>query len=107
MRVLALDTTTRAGSVALVDGDAVIDERGGDASRTHAERLPAEILSILAAHHRAIADVDLFAVASGPGSFTGLRIGIATIQGLAFVSGRRIVAVPALDAIAQLASREA
>ena len=106
MRVLALDTTTRAGSVALVDGDSVIDERDGDASRTHAERLPAEILAILAAHDRTIADVDLFAVASGPGSFTGLRIGIATIQGLAFVGGRRIVAVPALDALAQLASRE-
>src|SRR6185295_4419452 len=107
MRVLALDTTTRAGSVAIVDGDRVIDERGGDASRTHAERLPAEILALLAAHHRTIADVDLFAVASGPGSFTGLRIGIATIQGLAFVGGQRIVAVPALEALGQIASLNA
>jgi len=106
MRVLALDTTTRAGSAAMVEDDRVVDERGGDAARTHAERLPAEILALLDAHDRTLADVDLFAVASGPGSFTGLRIGIATIQGLAFVGGTRIVGVPALEALGQLASRD-
>src|SRR5262245_59581439 len=105
MRVLALDTTTRAGSIAIVDGECIVDVRSGDASRTHAERLPAEIIAILAAHARTLADVDLFAVASGPGSFTGLRIGIATIQGLALVGGHAIVAVPALDALGHLASR--
>src|SRR5262249_44418257 len=98
---------TRAGSVAMVDDDRVIDERCGDASRTHAERLPGEIVSILGAHDRTLADVDLFAVASGPGSFTGLRIGIATIQGLALVGRRRIVAVPALEVLGHLASRDA
>src|SRR5256885_1879850 len=74
MRVLALDSTTRAGSVAIVDDDAVVDERAGDATRSHAERLPAEILALADANHTAIPSVDLFAVASGPGSFTGLRI---------------------------------
>ena len=107
MRVLALDTTTRAGSVAIVDDGRVINEREGDAARTHAERLPGEILAVLDACHLALADIDLFAVASGPGSFTGLRIGIATMQGLAFVGGRRIVGVAALDALGQLASRDA
>src|SRR2546428_10507059 len=106
MRVLALDTTTRAGSAAMVEDDRVVDERGGDAARTHAERLPAEILALLDAHDRTLADVDLFAVASGPGSFTGLRIGIATIQGLAFVGGTRIVGVPALGAPRPPASRD-
>jgi tRNA threonylcarbamoyladenosine biosynthesis protein TsaB len=52
-----------------------------------------------------LSEIDLYAVASGPGSFTGLRIGIATIQGLATVHGRRIVAVPALEALAHVASR--
>jgi tRNA threonylcarbamoyladenosine biosynthesis protein TsaB len=104
MKVLALDTTTRAGSVAIVDGDRVIDERGGDASRGHAERLPGEMLAIAAATQTPLASVDLFAVASGPGSFTGLRIGIATVQGVAFVQGRRMVGVSALEALAHCAS---
>jgi len=104
MRVLALDTTTRAGSVALVEDDRIVDERAGDGTRTHAERLPAEITLIAAANRLALSDVDLYGVASGPGSFTGLRIGIATIQGLAFVHGRRVVAIPALEALAQIGS---
>lgn len=104
MRVLALDTTTRAGSAALVEDDRVVDERSGDGSRTHAVRLPGEIVTLAAANQWPLSAIDLFAVASGPGSFTGLRIGIATMQGLAFVHGRRIVAVPALDALAHVAS---
>ena len=102
MKVLALDTTTRAGSVALVEDDRIIAERRGDPTRTHAERLPRDILSLLEAHGTSPAGVDLFAVASGPGSFTGLRVGIATIQGLAFVQRRRVAAVSALEALAQL-----
>ncbi len=104
MRVIALDTTTRAGSVALVEDGRVIDERAGDASRSHAERLPAEIIALADTHRVAWSDVDLYAVASGPGSFTGLRIGIATAQGLAFVHRRRIVGIPALDALAHAAA---
>ena len=106
MRVLALDTTTRAGSAALVDGNRVVDERSGDGARTHALRLPGEIMALAEANQWPIAGIDLYAVASGPGSFTGLRIGIATIQGLAFVHGRRVVGVPALDALAHAASRD-
>jgi tRNA threonylcarbamoyladenosine biosynthesis protein TsaB len=106
MRVLALDTTTRGGSVALVEDDRVVEERAGDASRTHAERLPSEILALADAHAVALADVDLYAVASGPGSFTGLRIGIATIQGLAFVHRRRVAAISALEALAYACDAE-
>ena len=106
MRVLALDTTTRAGSVALVEDDRIVLERDGDPSRTHAERLPREILSLLESAGLGCRDIDVFAVASGPGSFTGLRIGIATMQGLAFVERRPIVPVSALEAHAQIASRE-
>jgi tRNA threonylcarbamoyladenosine biosynthesis protein TsaB len=104
MRVLALDTTTRSGSVAVVERDRVVEERAGDGSRTHALRLPAEVIAVLEAHALTLAEVDLFAVASGPGSFTGLRIGIATIQGLAFVGGKRVVGVSALEALARAAS---
>ena len=105
MRVLALDTTTRAGSVALVDDTLIVEERPGDPSRTHAERLPAELLAVSEAHGVALSSIDIFAVAAGPGSFTGLRIGLATVQGLAFVTGRQIVGISALEALAQVASR--
>jgi tRNA threonylcarbamoyladenosine biosynthesis protein TsaB len=106
MRVLALDTTTRAGSVALIEDDRVIAEHAGDPSRSHAERLPGDLMRLLEEFGLAPSDVDVFAVAAGPGSFTGLRIGIATMQGLAFVCRRSIVAVSVLDALAQQAARE-
>jgi tRNA threonylcarbamoyladenosine biosynthesis protein TsaB len=106
MKVLALDTTTRVGSVALVENDRVIEERHGDGTRSHAERLPHELLAVASANGVPLPAIDLFAVASGPGSFTGLRIGIATMQGLALVARRRIVGVAALDAIAHAASRD-
>ena len=104
MRVLALDTSTRARTVALVEDDRILAERHGDPLRTHAESLPGDILSVLDAAGVGLSSVDVFAVAAGPGSFTGLRIGIATIQGLAFVNRRRIVAVSALEALAQAGS---
>jgi tRNA threonylcarbamoyladenosine biosynthesis protein TsaB len=101
MRVLALDSTTRGGSVAIVEDDRIIVERRGDSARTHAERLPGDILDLGVS----LAAVDLFAVAAGPGSFTGLRIGIATIQGLAFSLGKKVAPVSALDVLGQLGSR--
>jgi tRNA threonylcarbamoyladenosine biosynthesis protein TsaB len=99
--ILALDTTTKAGSCALWRDGALVEQRPGDAARTHAERLPGDLADLLAAHGLTVKDVDLYAVASGPGSFTGLRVGIATIQGLALVHGKKVVAVSALEALAQ------
>lgn len=101
MRVLALDTTSRAGSVAILEDSHLVLERVGDATRSLAERLPFEIVDALASIGKGPSDVDLFAVASGPGSFTGLRIGIATIQGLAFVHRVPIAPVSALLALAE------
>jgi tRNA threonylcarbamoyladenosine biosynthesis protein TsaB len=105
--VIALDTTTRYGSVALVDDERVVDECAGNGEQTDAQRLPGEIVAMVETHGLTLADLDLYAVASGPGSFTGLRIGIATMQGLAAVSGRRIAGIPALDAMAELGSADA
>ena len=70
---------------------------------THGQRLPTEIAEVLAAAGTRIDAVDLFAVAAGPGSFTGLRVGIATIQGIAMGCGKRVVPVSALDALARSA----
>jgi tRNA threonylcarbamoyladenosine biosynthesis protein TsaB len=101
--VLALDTTSRSGSHALVRDGVAIALGVGDTNRAHAERLPGEVLTLLAGQGLGLGDVDLFAVAAGPGSFTGLRIGIASMQGLAFATGRPIVGVSALDAFARSA----
>jgi tRNA threonylcarbamoyladenosine biosynthesis protein TsaB len=100
MWILALDTTTRPGSVALVRDSQIVETSIGDPARTHGERLPVDVLELLARHRLDVRDVDLYAVASGPGSFTGLRIGIACIQGLALATARRVVPVSALDALA-------
>lgn len=105
MRVLALDTTTREGSVALVENDRVVAEQLGESGRSHAERLPSDLVNLLITSGRSMSDVDVFAVAAGPGSFTGLRIGIATIQGLAFVNRKRTVPLSVLEALAQAGSR--
>lgn len=97
---LALDTTTRAGSVAIADDDRVLAVHAGDAARTHAERLPGEIDAVLNDARVERGAIDLLIVASGPGAFTGLRIGLAAMQGLAMTLGRPIVGVSALDALA-------
>ena len=106
MRVLALDSTSASGSVAVVEDGRVLVEQEGDPGLPQAERLPADLLSALHAAGLALADIDRLAVASGPGSFTGLRIGIATMQGLAHVTGRRIVVVSALEAVVRVAARD-
>jgi tRNA threonylcarbamoyladenosine biosynthesis protein TsaB len=106
MHVLALDTTTRAGSVAIVSEERVLFEESGDARRSHAERLPMDLLNALDACGLSSSDIDVFAIASGPGAFTALRIGIATLQGFAAAHGRRVVAVSALLALAEAAGAE-
>jgi tRNA threonylcarbamoyladenosine biosynthesis protein TsaB len=104
MLVLALDTTTRAGSAAVVRDAIVLLELAGDPSQTHGRRLPGDLMRVLAETGLTLDAVDRFAVAAGPGSFTGLRVGIATMQGLAMASGRRIVPVSALEALARAAA---
>jgi tRNA threonylcarbamoyladenosine biosynthesis protein TsaB len=98
--VLALDTTTRAGSVAVVRDGAVLSDLVGDASLTHGARLPNDLIRALEIASVPLESIDLLAVAAGPGSFTGLRVGIAAMQGLAMARGLRIVPVSVLDALA-------
>ncbi len=107
MHVLALDTTTREGSLALITDGRVVLERRGNAARPHAERLPADLMTLLTDAGLALEQIDVFAVAAGPGGFTGLRVGIAAVQGLAFVTRKRIVPVSVLEAIACAATGHA
>lgn len=100
MIILALDTTTRGGSVAVTAGGRVLALVAGDPARTHAERLPGEIAAALDQAAVTRRQIDLLAVAAGPGGFTGLRIGLAAMQGLAMTLDRPVAGVSALDALA-------
>jgi len=98
--ILSLDTSSAAGSAAIVRDGVVIAERAGDPSRTHGERLPRELMAILEAAGAGLHEVDRFAVSIGPGSFTGLRVGIATIQGLAMARKALVTPVSSFEALA-------
>ena len=100
MLVLALDSTTRQGSVAVYRDGTLLASDEGDPALTHGERLPGDLMRVLERAGAPLCDVDVFAVAAGPGSFTGLRIGIATMQGLALVHGKPLIGVSALEALA-------
>jgi tRNA threonylcarbamoyladenosine biosynthesis protein TsaB len=99
--ILALDTTTREGSIAVLHDATIRVERIGDPSITHGQRLPGELAAVLAEANVRVEDVDLLAVAAGPGSFTGLRVGIATIQGIGMAHAKRVVPVSVLAALAR------
>jgi len=98
--ILSLDTTTRGGSVAVTRGAELLALVDGDATRSHSERLPGEIETALARAGLHRQQLDLLAVATGPGAFTGLRIGLAAMQGLAMTLNRPVIGVSALDALA-------
>ena len=98
--MLAIETSTLTGAVALLEGGAVVAESRVSVAVTHGERLMAAVDGILRSARWDLGDIDAFAVAVGPGSFTGLRIGISTVKGLAFATGKPVVGVPTLDALA-------
>jgi tRNA threonylcarbamoyladenosine biosynthesis protein TsaB len=102
MLVLGLDTTTASGSCALVRDGRVVHEQVNNAPNAHAEHLPGDLISLLDRAGVVLSDIDAFAVATGPGSFTGLRIGIATMQGLAFAERKPLIGVSGFDALARI-----
>jgi tRNA threonylcarbamoyladenosine biosynthesis protein TsaB len=93
MLILAVDTTTPSGSVALLEGETLLGEVGIESPATHSARLLRSIDFLLGAHGRDVKDVDAFAVAAGPGSFTGIRIGIGAVKALAFAAGKPVAPV--------------
>jgi len=102
MKVLAIDTSTRVASVAVVDGDVTLAQTVDD-SGDQSDRLIGEIDDILREAALPIESVDAIAVGAGPGSFTGLRIGMATAKGLAFALDKPLWAVSSLAALASQA----
>ncbi len=101
MKILSLDTSATIASVALVEDDRLLAEYTLNNGNTHSETLLPMVVAILDAHGMDMEEVDLFAASTGPGSFTGVRIGAATLKGLAFDSGKPCVGVSTLEAIAE------
>jgi len=98
--ILSVETATLSGSVALTRGEDVLAAFAGDAKVSHSNTLLKDIDRLLSDNQVSLAEIDLFAVAVGPGSFTGLRIGIATVKALATTLDRLCAGIPTLVAVA-------
>lgn len=100
MRILALDTATQSCSTAVMDGDTLLAEAILDTHMSHSAHILGAIQSVLQWADLALEDIEGFAVTRGPGSFTGLRIALSTIKGLALAKKRPLVGVSGLEALA-------
>jgi tRNA threonylcarbamoyladenosine biosynthesis protein TsaB len=100
MKILAIDTSTPVGSIAIVEGALLKAQHILNISATHNQRLLPGIDRILMETEWSLNDLDALAVSLGPGSFTGLRIGISIVKGLAWATGKPLAGVPTLDALA-------
>ena len=100
LKILTLDSSSLSGSVSLCQGESLVAESLLNVRSTHSEKLLQQVDLLLGETGWRLEDLDLFAVVTGPGSFTGLRIGIATIKGLAQVLKKPVVPVSTLQAVA-------
>lgn len=104
MTILAIDITTAHGSLALAQDGRLLEEFRLDAPTGYGEIIFAAIDSLLVRHGSKIADIDLFATASGPGTFTGVRMGITVVQGLGEALSKSVVGISNLAALAHTGS---
>ena len=105
--LLAVDTATERCGVALIVDGRVQAALSLDHGETHSRFLLEAVDSILKLNRMAVSDIDAYAVTRGPGSFTGLRIGISTVKGLAFAAGKPILGISSLEALAHQAGGDA
>jgi tRNA threonylcarbamoyladenosine biosynthesis protein TsaB len=100
MKILGLDTATWCGSLGIIDDDEAVAEHALHREETLSARLLPAIQNLLAEARLDLHEIDGIAVSLGPGSFTGLRIGLSTVKGLALAAGRPVAGIPTLDALA-------
>jgi len=100
MKFLTIDTTTKVTALALNEGERLVGEGFLHTTKTHSERIIPMLDQLLTAAAWTLQELDMIGVVRGPGSFTGIRIGIATAQGLAQVLKLPLIAVVSLDALA-------
>jgi tRNA threonylcarbamoyladenosine biosynthesis protein TsaB len=104
MKILAVDTAAEIGSIALADENGVTEEARLAAGSGFGQTLFGELAALLGRHGLGVADIDLFAAASGPGSFTGVRVGLAAVKGMAEVAGKPAAGISNLTALASYGS---
>lgn len=100
MKILAIDTSTDYLSVAVTDGAKVLGRYHRPSNRNHSRLLIPVISGLIKKSGLKAGDIDAFAVSIGPGSFTGLRIGVVAVKGLAYSFGKPVITVPTMDVIA-------
>ena len=100
MRVLAIDTSSNVATVAVMEDELLLGEYILNHKKTHSQKIMTMIEQILSELELTVQDIDIFAAAIGPGSFTGLRIGVATVKALAHATGKPVVSVGTLEALA-------
>lgn len=100
MKILALDSSSLTASVAVVEDDITIAEYTVNYKKTHSQTLLPMLDEIVKMTEQDLQEIDAIAIAAGPGSFTGLRIGSATVKGLAQALQKPIVSVPTVDGLA-------
>ncbi|MBQ5652839.1 MAG: tRNA (adenosine(37)-N6)-threonylcarbamoyltransferase complex dimerization subunit type 1 TsaB [Peptococcaceae bacterium] len=101
MIILSIDSSTPVAGIAVSDGMQLLGEITLNTKNTHSEKLMPLVKHLLDELALSVNDLDAIAVTQGPGSFTGLRIGMATAKGLAQGAGKKLIAVPTLDCLAQ------
>ena len=101
MKILALDSTANTSTVAVLEDEKLLSIYTANIKNTHSETLLPMVKSMLETLKLSVDDIDAFAVSEGPGSFTGVRIGVATIKGLAFGKDKKCVGVSTIEAMAQ------
>lgn len=101
MIILSIDSSTPVAGIAVSDGHKLLGEVMINTKNTHSEKLMPMVAQLLDDLQITIQDIEAVAVTCGPGSFTGLRIGMATAKGIVQGGGKKLIAVPTLDTLAQ------
>jgi tRNA threonylcarbamoyladenosine biosynthesis protein TsaB len=104
MRILALDTTSNFGSIAILQSDELVEQIPLHSAEGFSQTLFGHVERLLGRHEWDVRSIDCFASAAGPGSFTGVRVGLAAVKGLAEAAGRPAFAVSNLQALAACGS---
>ncbi len=101
MKILAMDTTAKVSTVSIVNEDRIIAEYSINLNFTHSQTIMPMCEEILKTTQTQLSEIDAFAVCTGPGSFTGLRIGISAVKGMAYALNKPCIAVSTLDALSR------